>query len=263
MENRKNFVKVGENVMFKQITEGLDYELENGVVYEPKYDRYSGDITLKKTSELSLPKKIYSTANDDKFIEKVLNQYETVQVGVLGVMLAGLKGSGKSVMAKNIAVQSGLPIVVMDKTFPAYQLKTFFTKMKNVSACILFDEIDKIGEDYDDDLLLQVLDGMNTAGKKLVVFTCNDTEEVNEYLIDRCSRIRYWKEFDEMSASMINQVLTDNLDDKSKVDELTDFIQENLKCISFDNILSFVKEVNCYPEETFDDLLDDMNLSRK
>lgn len=263
MENKKKFVKVGENVMFKQITDGLDYELESGVVYEPKYDRYSGEISLKKTSELSLPKKIYSTTNDDKFIEKVLTQYENVQVGVLGVMLAGLKGSGKSVTAKNIAVQSGLPIIVMDKTFPAYQLKTFFAKMADINACILFDEIDKIGEDYDDDLLLQVLDGMNTAGKKLIVFTCNDTEEVNEYLIDRCSRIRYWREFGEMSASMINQVLIDNLDDKSKVDELTDFIQENLKCVSFDNIFSFIKEVNCYPEEIFDDLLDDMNLSRK
>ena len=246
MENKTKFIKVAERIMFKQVTEGLDYDLESGETYEPQYDRYSGEITLKVVNKLELPDKVYSTVNDDKFINKVLAQYKNVNFGVLGVMLAGLKGSGKSVMAKNIAIQSNLPIIVMDKTFPAHKLKTLFAKLADVDACILFDEIDKIGEDYDDDLLLQVLDGMNTAGRKLVVFTCNDTEEVNEYLIDRCSRIRYWKEFDEMSASMINQVLTDNLDDKSKIDELTDFVQQNLECISFDNILSFVKEVNYY-----------------
>ena len=127
----------------------------------------------------------------------------------------------------------------------------------------MFDEIDKLGEDYDDDYLLKILDGANSSGKKLMLCTCNDAEDINEYLIDRCSRIRYWREFDELSASMIQNILEDKLNDKEEIKPLTDFIIENFAVVSFDNIASFVDEVNEYPTTSFEELFKDMNLSSK
>ena len=124
-------------------------------------------------------------------------------------------------------------------------------------------EVDKLGENYDDDYLLKVLDGINSSGKKLMLFTCNDSEDINEYLKDRCSRIRYWKNYEETSASMIQTVLEDKLEDKTEAGPLTDFILQNFACVSFDNVASFADEVNDYPNDTYEDLFKDMNLSSK
>ena len=112
-------------------------------------------------------------------------------------------------------------------------------------------------------MLLQILDGSDTAGKHLILFTCNDQSEISEYLIDRCSRIRYWKEFSELSPSLIQMILEDSLDEKKEVKSLQDFINKNFKVKSFDNVMSFVKEVNTFPIDTFEDLFADMNLTQK
>lgn len=262
MEN-KNFLKIGEKITFKPKTEGLDYSLENGRVYVPEIDRYTDEITFNVAPNITLPEKLYTTADDDKFVNKVIDRYSLTVEGTVGVMLSGLKGSGKTIMMKRIALQSNLPIILIDKGFYPKDLINLFNKLSNTEVCILMDEIDKLGERYDDDYLLKVLDGINTSGKKLMVFTCNENENVNEYLKDRCSRIRYWREYGEMPASMIQAVLEDKLDDKSKVTPLTDFIQETLSCASFDNISSFADEVNTYANDTFEELFKDMNLSEK
>lgn len=260
MENSK-FLKVGDKVVFKPTTDGLDYELESGKVYTVDVDKWSDEITFKIAPDFSMPKKIYETAEDSRFINKVLNYYNKSEEGTTGVMLSGLKGSGKTITAKNIALQSGLPIILIDKGFRPSLLIKLFNRLTDVDACFMFDEIDKLGEDYDDDYLLKILDGANTSGKKLVLCTCNDPDDVSEYLKDRCSRIRYWREFDELSASMIQTILEDRLDDKKEVKTLTDFIIENFAVISFDNIASFVDEVNEYPTTTYEELFKDMNLS--
>lgn len=258
-----NFVKVANKVVFKPTTDGLDYELEAGKVYTVEMDRWSGDISFTVAPDLNLPTKLYTTEEDSKFVDKVLSRYKIMESGTLGVMLSGLKGSGKTVMMKNLAVQSNLPILLIDKSFAPSQLVNLFNKLSKIELCVLMDEIDKIGENYDDDYLLKILDGVNTTGKKLMIFTCNDAEDINEYLQDRCSRIRYWREFDVMPSSMIQNILSDKLKDKDEVKPLTDFIIENFGVVSFDNVISFVDEVNENANDTYEDLFNDMNLSSK
>lgn len=263
MEQNKTFLKVGEKVVFKPKTEGLDYELEGGKVYTVDIDRYSDEITFNIAPDISLPEKLYTTTDDDKFVNKVINRYNVSKEGVTGVMLSGLKGSGKTIMMKRIALESGLPIVLIDKGFYPRHLINLFNKLSTTPVCILMDEVDKLGDDYSDDYLLKVLDGINSSGKKLMIFTCNDDEDISEYLKDRCSRIRYWKEYGETPASMIQAILEDKLDDKTEIKPLTDFIQEKFECASFDNIASFADEVNACPNDTYEDLFNDMNLSSK
>jgi len=262
-ENNTKFIKIGNKIIFKSITDGLDYNLEKGSVYTVDIDRYSDEISFSIAPDLALPKKIYSTKEDESFINRVLSHYNNTDNGVTGIMLAGLKGSGKTVMSKNIATKSNLPIIIIDKAFNPQMFKNLFNKLKEIDACIVFDEVDKLGENYDSDYLLQVLDGMSTSGKKLVIFTCNDDSNINEYLLDRCSRIRYWKEFGEMSNSMVRLILEDKLNDKSEVDTLTDFIINKFGCVSFDNVCSFALEVNENPKDTYELLFEDMNLSQK
>ena len=262
MEN-KNFYKVGNRITFKPITDGLEYDLEPGVVYTIDIDRYTDEITFSIAPDFIMPEKIYETTDSSNFVNKVLNYFNKSTDGTTGVMLSGLKGSGKTITAKNIALKSNLPIILIDKSFRPSLLVKLFNKLANTPACILFDEVDKLGEDYDDDYLLRILDGANTAGKKLVLCTCNEADDINEYLKDRCSRIRYWKEFDELSPSLIQEILKDRLNDKTEIGPVTDFIISNFACISFDNIVSFVDEINEYPTTSFEELFADMNLSSK
>lgn len=259
----KKFLKVGKSINFKFNTEGLECDLTPGMVYSIDIDRYTNAISLEETSGLSLPSKVYCTQRDERFIDKVINSYNLSESGFTGVMLAGLKGSGKTVMAKVIANKSGLPIINIGKNIRPYILGNLVEKLGDTSVCFLFDELDKVLADYDDSVLLQVLDGSDTKGKHMILFTCNDDNEISEYLIDRCSRIRYWRKFDEMSPSLIMEVLNDKLNDKKEVKSLTDFIKDNFEVCSFDNIASFVKEANDYPTTTFEELFEDMNLSSK
>jgi SpoVK/Ycf46/Vps4 family AAA+-type ATPase len=259
----KKFLKVGKSINFKFNTEGLECDLTPGMVYNIDIDHYTDAISLEETSGLSLPSKVYCTQRDERFIDKVINSYNLSESGFTGVMLAGLKGSGKTVMAKIIANKSSLPIINIDKSIRPYILKNLVEKLGDTSVCFLFDELDKVLADYDDSVLLQVLDGSDTKGKHMILFTCNDDREISEYLIDRCSRIRYWREFKEMSPSLIMEVLNDKLNDKKEIKSLTDFIKDNFEVCSFDNISSFVKEANDYPTTTFEELFEDMNLSSK
>lgn len=259
----KNFLKVGDKILFKPSMDGLEYELESGKVYNVKYSRFTGDISFETAKMFTLPSKIYSTEKDEAFINKVLDKYKIIDSGVLGVMLSGLKGAGKTIMLKQIAIRSELPIVLLDREFPEYKFKSLFQGLVNTEVCFVFDEIDKSDSDFEMCDLLQVLDGMNTVGKKLMLFACNDDKKVSEFLKDRCSRVRYWKRFDKMSEEMIKQVVNDRINDNERVNEVSDFIYGHFECVSFDNILSFIDEIASFPNQSLEDLFNDMNLTKK
>lgn len=263
MENKtQRLIKIGDEIRFTSV--GGECELENGSVYMADYDRVTGDIFLKSTPKLIMPENHYETEKDTKFINKVLAHYNRTNTGTTGVILAGVKGTGKTVMAKSIAKKSDLPIVLLDKKFPPREITGLMTKLKDEKVCIIIDEIDKINDHaYDDDFLLQLFDGISTCGNNLIISTCNNVEDVNEYLLDRCSRIRYYKEFEEMSPSMIQAILENRLNDKTEVKPLTDFVIQNFGLISFDNVTAFAEEVNENPNETFESLFEDMNISDK
>lgn len=263
MENKqKSLIKVGNEISFT--TGGVDYNLINGMFYNVTYDPYDKGLCLHEASSAALPSNMYVTEDDNAFTDKVLSYFRDSEDGTTGVLFSGLKGSGKTVMAKYIATKSDLPVVIIDKSISPHVLKELFNNLSNRDVVYIFDEIDKLGERYDDNFLLQILDGANSAsGRRLVLFTANKSDEISEYMIDRCSRIRYHKKYDSLSPSTIMVTLDSILKDKSKVKPLTDFIIETFSVISFDNVVAFAKDVNRYPEDTFENLLKDMNITVK
>lgn len=261
--NNSKFMKVGDAISFKFNTNGLDYDLQPKTVYSVDYDSYECKFTLFESPSLKLPDEVYLSENDSKFINKILNRFEKSKNEVTGVMLSGLKGSGKTVMCKKMALDSNLPIILIDKSIHPKALSRLFNLLEDIDICVIIDEIDKLGKEYDDSYLLKILDGIDSSGRKLMLFTCNDDRAINEFLIDRCSRIRYWKEFDEMSNKLIKYIIENRLDNKDKVKPVLDFITNHFGCISFDNVNSFIEEVNENPKDTFEELFNDMNLSIK
>lgn len=250
------FIKAGNKILNKP--NGFDYDLINGKVYNLKYERYGVGSYFEEDGSLNLPKKVYTTKDDDIFIKRVNTYFEKTSKLSTGVMLSGVKGTGKTVMAKVIAKNSNLPVIVVDEDFPTSQINDFFRKF-TTSVAVIFDEVDK---HWDTEDLLGWLDGVQTNAKKLVLFTCNNEDQVNEYLKDRCSRVRYTRHFETNdNARFLKEILKDKGIAEDEIESTYTFIVNNFNLLSIDNILSFIDEKLTFPELSNEHLLKDMNIS--
>lgn len=252
------FIKVGERIVNKPT--GLDYDLVNGKVYNLKWDRCNGMSYFEEDGSLNLPSKVYTTKSDDIFIKRVNTYFQKTSKLSTGVMLSGIKGTGKTVMAKVIAKNSNLPIIVVDEDYPTGRINDFFRKFET-PVTIIFDEVDK---HWDTEDLLGWLDGVQTNAKKLVLFTCNNEDRVNDYLKDRCSRVRYIRHFEANdNARFLREILRDKGIAEDKIKDTYTFIVNNFGLLSIDNILSFIDEKLLFPELSNEEIFNDMNISSK
>ena len=249
----KEFVKVG-NIITPQ-SQGLEYELEAGRCYYLKYDKYEDKSFLLRNGELTLPKKIYGGTGLE---ERILKSFNSSNKSV-GVLLEGLKGSGKTLFSKVLAKKSGLPIIIVDEEYPVLRAVEFFAKIEQ-PICLLFDELEKNTYFWRTDKLLKLLDGVQPGPKKLTIMTCNNIDNLDDNLKDRCSRIRYYIHYDGLSLSSIQEIVNDVIENESNKIGLADKIFNNIKTKSYDNIISICKEINIFPDMLFEDIMSIMNI---
>ena len=249
----KEFVKVG-NIVTPQ-SQGLEYELEAERCYYLKYDKYEDKSFLLRDGELTLPKKIYGGTGLE---ERILKSFNSSNKSV-GVLLEGLKGSGKTLFSKVLAKKSGLPIIIVDEEYPIQRAVEFFAKIKQ-PICLLFDELEKNTYFWRTDKLLKLLDGVQPGPKKLTIMTCNNIDNLDDNLKDRCSRIRYYIHYDGLSLSSIQEIVNDVIENESNKNGLADKIFNSVKTKSYDNIISICKEINIFPDMFFEDVMSIMNI---
>lgn len=255
------FIKIGEKIQVKP--NGLDYDLIPGKVYDLKWDNYNDYTYLQENGNLNLPKKLYKFEGDDKFIKRCLTYFNSENSGeTTGVLLSGLKGSGKSVLAKRLAKESNLPIIIVDPEYRLCRIEKFFKEVKT-PVCIILDEFEKNTFCWPTKDILTFLDGIQSTAKKLVIMTCNKTDDLDENLIDRASRIRYWRTYKmEDNVPFIEALIKDK--GLENVEELSNFIKEHMKVISFDNINSFLEEYILFKDEcTLDEIFEVLNMTDK
>lgn len=254
------FIKIGECITIKPKLEGISYELVNGKVYDLLFDRYEDKSYLQENGELNMPKKVYKLEHDDNFIKRVLTYFNSNNSGnTTGVLLSGAKGTGKTMLSKRIALESNLPIIIVANDYPISKMTSFF-KNFTTPVVIIFDEIEKNPLFWKTKDLLGFLDGVEATSKKLVIMTCNDTSELDDNLFDRCSRVRYYKEYQADSNSALVRTLVEDKGIKN-VEEVTDFIINHIKIKSFDNISSFVNEVLLFEDIPLKEIAEIMNIS--
>lgn len=124
----------------------------------------------------------------------------------------------------------------------------------------MFDEIEKNSYWWETKDLLGFLDGVEATSKKLVLMTCNKTDEIDDNFFDRCSRVRYFKEYETNSNSVFVRYMAEDKGVKN-IDEVVNFIIEHMEVKSFDNISAFLDEVVLFEDIPLDKLAKDMNLS--
>lgn len=254
------FIKIGNEIQLRPNIEGMSYDLINGKVYDLKWNGYECYGYFVENGDLNMPKKLYKLDEDDKFIDRVLTYFNSENSGkTTGVMLAGTKGTGKTMLSKRIALESNLPIIVVDTRFPSSKLNKVFKEF-STPVCIIFDEIEKNEDYWETKYLLGFLDGVEANAKKLVLMTCNETNDLDDNIFDRCSRIRYFKEYEANSNEVFIRFMAE---DKGvpNIDKVVDFIKTHIEVKSFDNISSFLDEILLCPNLTLEEIIKDMNLS--
>lgn len=255
MSKTTEFIKMGDRLIIKP--NGADYDLIPGKVYDLSCDRYMAEDIFKENGELSFPTKIYTSKKDEFFKKRVLTYFNNSFSDTTGVMLAGTKGTGKSLMAKVLAKESNLPIIIVDPQYPKHRLIKYF-KQISTPVCILFDEVDK---SFETEKMLDFLDGLQKTSKKLVIMTCNNLGKVSEYLQDRCSRIRYLRKYTTDDNLEFLDILIKDMGIKN-VEEVSKYCRENIKLLSMDNIVAFLNEIKLLEDEdcTLDEIISIMNI---
>lgn len=254
------FIKVGDEITVKPKLDGISYNLINNKVYDLEYNRMQGISYLKENGDLNMPKKLYKLEEDNDFINRILSYFNSDNSGkTTGVLLAGTKGTGKTMLSKRIALESNLPIIVVANDYPANRLVSFF-KHFTTPVVVMFDEIEKNTYWWETKDLLGFLDGVEATSKKLVLMTCNKTDQIDDNFFDRCSRVRYLKEYEANSNSVFVRYMAEDKGVKN-IDEVVNFIIEHMEVKSFDNISAFLDEVVLFENTPLDKLAKDMNIS--
>lgn len=210
-------------------------------VYTVCNNPLTGEYYLEDSEPFVLPSKLYGKT--EQHTERILSAFNAVSDGhQLGVLLAGEKGSGKTMLSKNIASKSGLPVILVNTPFSDDR---FMRTIQGISqrAVVIFDEFEKLYDKEDQARVLTLFDGVYTARNKLMILTVNDRYSVREFFHNRPGRLRYFIEFKGLDATFIKEYCADNLKDPSC---LEDILKTAVGCMSFnfDMLQALVKELN-------------------
>lgn len=248
---QQNWIQRGDEFASISNSAKILSELPNAI-YNLEQNEISGEFFLCKLSEkFDFPFKVYGI--EHKFIAHVMKTFESTK-GNLGILLNGVKGTGKTVSAKLLVNAMNLPCIVISKPFNG--LNDFLAKLE-VDCVLFFDEFEKNFKDKTQ-TILSIMDGVyNTETRKVFMLTTNTTF-IDENLLSRPSRIRYKKTFSNLSLETMFEYLEDNLIDKTKIREIVEFIN-TLSISTIDILKCVVDEINMH-NCSVDDIKDILNV---
>ena len=213
--------------------------------YTVKFDQMTNQFYLEQIDSFEIKGKIYGDTL--KNTDRILRTFKDRSAST-GVMLAGEKGSGKSLLAKNIsftAMTEGIPTIVINAPWKGDGFNKFL-QMIEQPTIILFDEFEKVYDREDQEHILTLLDGVFPS-KKLFVLTCNDKYRVDTHMRNRPGRIFYMIDFKGLDANFIREYCEDNLQAKQHIDQIVS-IAGTFDQFNFDMLKALVEDMNRYNE---------------
>ena len=219
-----------------------------------------GTYTLKKTSvgeffyeaidSYTLPSKVYGDLTKNR--DRILNTFMDRPAGT-GVMLAGEKGSGKTLLSKAISIEAaqrfGIPTIVINTPYCGDSFNSFVQEMHE--PCIfVFDEFEKVYDRDAQESLLTLLDGVYPT-KKLFLITTNDKWKIDIHMRNRPGRIFYLLDFKGLDKEFVREYAADNLKNQKYLNSVI-VVSTLFSEFNFDMLKALVEEMNRYDEGAHD-----------
>ena len=224
-------------------------------IYEVKLS-LTGFYLSKIAESFTFDYKLYGL--NQKFIDYVLKTYENT-TGNLGVLLDGIKGTGKTVTAKILCNYLQLPVILVQSmgSDTNDKLIKYLSTSIDFDCIFFFDEYEKEFRDSSD--VLSFMDGTyNSIYRKVFLLTTNELK-VDPNLLGRPSRIRYKKSFDNLSEETTREILNDILDDKTAIEKVID-LTHSMNIITIDLIKAIATEINIHGVEFIPEIKETFNI---
>ena len=204
-----------------------------------------GNMFLEMIEGFSLPDKLYG--NTLRHTGRILNTFQDRPYNT-GVLLAGEKGSGKTLLARSVSIDAasiGIPTIVINRPWKGDGFNSLVQSI-NQPCIILFDEFEKVYEDDDQQEILTLMDGVYQSNK-LFILTCNDKWRINKHMQNRPGRIFYYLEFSGLDIDFIREYCEDKLNDKTQIEVICNMSLAFSK-FNFDMLKALIEDMNRYDE---------------
>lgn len=223
-------------------------------IYEVKVSM-TGFYLSKIAESFTFDYKLYGL--NQKFIDYVLKTYENT-TGNLGVLLDGIKGTGKTVTAKELCNHLQLPVILVQSMGDSNdKLIKYLSTTINFDCIFFFDEYEKEFKNSSD--VLSFMDGTyNSIYRKIFLLTTNELN-VDPNLLGRPSRIRYKKSFSNLSEEVTREILNDILEDKTAIEKVIE-LTHSMNIITIDLIKAIATEINIHGVEALPDIKETFNI---
>lgn len=234
--------------------------------YIVEEDPHTSELFLSPMSGFTYSGKIYGSVMPT--VERIARTYQD-RNNNLGVLLSGIKGSGKSLTIKLLSQKMtetlGIPTIVVSRSFNSNALSRFLYSI-DMPCVVFFDEFDKnfscsSGRSSNDNEaqngLLDLLDGV-LASQKLFIFCANNKMAINEYMMHRPGRIFYHFKYESLSDDIISEYLDDTLKNPERKREIMVYCKF-IPQLTFDVLKAIVEETNRY-DEPIHKFIDFMNV---
>ena len=210
--------------------------------YALKFNQFEG-FYLETVPDFKLPHKVYGS--NPRHSERIINTFRGRQ-GNTGVMLVGEKGSGKTLLARQVSIQSGLPVIIINSAYSGENFNSFLGSISQ--PCIVFlDEFEKVFDKDAQEKLLTLLDGTYQS-KKLFLLTSNNKWRLDDHMKNRPGRIFYLIEFAGLDEAFIREYCADCLSNQEYTETIVK-VSKLFDSFNFDLLASIVEESNRYGED--------------
>jgi hypothetical protein len=220
--------------------------------YTVKFNEMGNFFYLEKIEDFTSPSRIYG--NCIKHTNRIINTFMS-RPTTTGVMLTGEKGSGKTLLSKNVSIElakQDIPTIVINTSYHGDTFNQFLQSIDQ-PCVILFDEFEKVYDSEDQEAILTLLDGVFPS-KKLFMLTCNNKWRVDQHMRNRPGRIFYMIDFKGLDSGFITEYCEENLEAKEHISTIVS-IASLFSQFNFDMLKALVEEMNRYgdtPQEALE-----------
>lgn len=231
-----------DSVHFINASFKIRKELPYGV-YGVNMQAMSGELYLtKQKPEFLMPKDFYDVKGKEfQYVKDVAK----ASSGNLGIILNGVKGTGKTIFAEKLCNELQIPVLIME----SWGEKNL-SVLKQISdipydLVLFFDEFEKKFSEDDQQMLLSVIDGVyNTNYRRIFILTTNEAS-IDPNMLGRLHRFAYRLDFNYITdKEVIKNYFSEriNLTDE-QLHWLVGYMQSKINN-TIDTFSKIVEEIN-------------------